>query len=65
MLFLVIMFACVYFKKDGTLSVVHKNDKDLKVLTDFETREQVEMFNMEKARKTDRSFRRSHSQSRR
>ena len=46
MLFLVIMFACVYFKKDGTLSVVHKNDKDLKVLTDSETREQVEMFNM-------------------
>ena len=37
------MYACVYFQKDGTLSIVHENDKDIKVLTTFEKREPVEM----------------------
>ena len=37
-------YACVYFPKDGTLSVVHEKDPDLKILTKFESRENVEMM---------------------
>ena len=37
------MFACVYFQKDATLSVVHEKSPDLTIITKFEKRHQVEM----------------------
>jgi len=37
------MYACVYFEKDATLSVVHEKDKDLTINTTFEERQFVQM----------------------
>lgn len=38
------MFACIYFKEDSSLSVVGRNDRDLKLLGNFLPREKVEML---------------------
>ena len=37
------MFACIYFEKDASLSVIHEKDRDLLVKTEFAVKEPVEM----------------------
>lgn len=38
------MFACIYFKKDSSIGVVGHNNKNLKVLSKFEEKNNVEMY---------------------
>lgn len=37
------MFACIYFQKDASLSVISKENKDLTVLEEFLARKPVQM----------------------
>ena len=50
------MFACIYFEKDASLSVLNEKDSDLIVKNEFSAKEQVEMLWREKPGKPKQAF---------
>ena len=51
------MFACIYFEKDASLSVLNEKDRDLVITTRFAVKEAVEMLWRERPGKPKQAYR--------